>query len=127
MKRLFLSFFLTTLFFLLHSSFSLAQATEGNTTSHIEVHNDISGNGSVSTHVESTVNGKTQTYDSDKPGDVIIDNNGKTVTITTPTPSVSPPLTPIGKQESKQGTFIGKIKSLLESLFHSLFSPTPHT
>lgn len=100
-----------------------ASITQGHANAHIEIHNDISGNGSVSTHIESTVNGKTQTYDSTKPGDVTIDNNGEKTTVTTSTQSVSNTPTPSEKRITKQQiplvSEISKfLKNILQSIFH---------
>jgi hypothetical protein len=82
--------FLSLLFlpaFLFWVSPTLAQdnITTGNSTSETRVYNTVTGDGSVYTHIETTVNGKTNTIDSKNQGEIDVRNeNGKVTVINSP-------------------------------------------
>lgn len=57
---------------------------EGDSSSYSTVTTQTEGQGTVHTHIQSTVNGVTKTLDSDKPGTYTVENSGNPTHMTTP-------------------------------------------
>jgi hypothetical protein len=107
-------------------------SSDGSVTSETHVNNSISGNGSVYSHTETTVNGKTTTVDSENEGEVDIKNINGNVTVTkspevtitvnqTHTASPTPTNAPI-KTEHKSmiSSFIEKIQNFFKRILRDL-------
>lgn len=60
----------------------------GDSTSNIRVNTNTNG-GTVSTHIETTVNGKTQIIESHEEGEIIVENNNGEVTVKKSTPNTT--------------------------------------
>lgn len=65
-------------------SFSQTNIQEGSSSSYSTITTQTEGQGSVHTHIQSTVNGVTKTLDSDKPGTYTVENSGNSTHMTTP-------------------------------------------
>jgi len=114
---------LFAIFIPLHPSY--AAIIEGNSSATVDIHTQVGGEGSnVSTHVETTVNGKTQIYNSNKPGDVHIENNGERAiiseSITPVTTTSSLRLQEKHEHMSKNGSFWHELKNFLKNLLRFL-------
>lgn len=78
-------FFLPVFLFWVSPTHAQDNITTGNETSETRVYNTVTGNGSVYTHIETTVNGKTNTIDSKNQGEINVRNeNGKVTIIKSP-------------------------------------------
>lgn len=81
------------LFLVLLNSPAFAQEIQtGNQSAETKITNNVNG-GSVTTHIETTVNGQTTTVDSNEPGKIEVENNNGNVKINKTAqeePSVSP-------------------------------------
>ncbi len=122
--------FLFTTVFLLFTTPAFAEIHEGNASSDVDVHTSIDGSGSVSTHVETNVNGHTQNFDSTQPGDYHIQNNGKTSSVTndatgttlSPSPMASSSPSPIkGDEHPHRAPQLQNLWNNIQSFFNSLF------
>lgn len=130
MKR---AFFLSFLFlFFVSPVFADVTIDEGDASSDINVHTDVGGSGNVSTHIETNVNGKAQTFDSNQPGNyhIHVDAQGNsTVTTGTPsgmqtptqapssTPTLAPKPTPHTATKRTTLPFFDKIHAFLRRIF----------
>jgi hypothetical protein len=119
--------------FLCFASLTLAQdnITTGNATSETRVYNTVTGEGSVYTHIETTVNGQTNTVESKNPGEIDVRNdNGKVTVIKSPNVSVTvsesenstptPTIKPLPHQPTFVANFLEKISNFLSRIFHNL-------
>lgn len=127
-------FFIIPLFFLLFSSSSFADEMQtGNATTKSTVINNVQGNGSVTTHIENTVNGQTTTVDSNQPGKIVVENNNGTVVITktpeqllsvSPTPKTNASPTMAPKKIKHKVPFISNLfenlSNFLSRIIHNL-------
>jgi len=117
MKKAGFSYFLLTLLFLSLFKFpAFAQnITTGNQNAETKVTNTVN-NGSVTSHVETSVNGQTTTVDSNQPGELDVKNVNGTVTIskTPETPTIIPK--PIHKN------FLSNFFERIRNLFKRIFS-----
>lgn len=120
--------FLTLLIFLKSSAYAQNIIT-GNQKAETTVTNNVTG-GNVTTHIETTVNGKTNVIDSQGNGNIEVKNENGNVTISTspqvtvtetknstPTPKITPKPT---HKTSFLSNFFDKISNYFKRIFHNL-------
>lgn len=118
------------IFFLLVSP-AYADVQQGSATSTVDVQTSIGGSGSVSTHVETNVNGHTQNFDSTQPGSYHIVNNGTTSSVTNnstgtsitipPSPMITFSPSPTHKLETHRTNSPESLWSRIKDFFTSFF------
>jgi hypothetical protein len=92
--------------------------TTGAASANSTVQTNIQGSGNVKTHIETTVNGQTNTVDSNEPGKIQVENNNGNVTISkTPQTSLSAISTPIATTSPS----IKPIKPIQKNFVFNLF------
>jgi len=132
MKKAGFSYFLLFLLFLsLFKSPALAQnITTGNQSAETKVINTVN-NGSVTSHVETSVNGQTTTVDSNQPGELDVKNVNGTVTISkTPNATititenknstVTPTIIPKPIHKNFLSNIFERISNFFRRIFHNL-------
>ena len=119
-------------FFLTLPTQVFAFVVQGNSSSTNTSTTTIEGNGSVTTHIESTVNGNTKTFDSNTPGTYILENSSDDTDVhitprETLTPSSFATPTAITKHDTENKlphalAFVGKIQSFFHETIQKLLS-----
>ena len=113
---------------LFFSSIKLVRANtinQGNASSTVDVHTDVSGEGTATTHIETTANSNTKTLNSNQPGDyhVQVNSDGTSSITTSPTLSTAPTTSPSAKPmqikniSMKAHTFFDTLKNFFKNLF----------
>lgn len=117
MKKIILSLFSLLFLFALIQKAS-ANVIQGNASSTVDVETNIGGSGSVTTHVETDVNGKTQIFDTNKPGTYHIENNGSTSSAikVSPTPTITPQ-----PHKAEPANYFASIWTRIESALKNIF------
>lgn len=120
------SFLLFGLIFLLSATQAHALIVQGKSEVHVETNTSVGDGGTVYTHIETNVNGKTQTFDSSKSGEVdvrVTSDDGQTIATVSGAAIAGPSAQPvIEKPEKKEvlQTFFDDIKTFFKNLFHFL-------
>ena len=125
-------FFLFLLLFLIIPTQTQAFVVQGNSSSTSTSTTTIEGSGSVTTHIQSTVNGSTKTFDSNIPGTYILENSSDDTDVRiTPRETLIPSSfatpTAITKHDNENKlphtlAFVGKIQSFFHETIQKLLS-----
>lgn len=95
-----------------------------NATSTVTINTSTGTSGSVSTHVETNVNGHIQNFDTTQPGNYHIENNGTTSSVTSSSPSAIPTPTVTQKPHSHTSSaesLLNKMKNWIHTFFANFF------
>lgn len=101
--------------------------TTGNSSAKSYVKTEIEGSSNVSTHIETTANGKTEAIGSNENGEIEVDNNNGNVAVKkTPQASISPTLTSTPSATTKsiehKKTFISNFLEIISNFFKRIFT-----
>lgn len=101
--------------------------TTGNASAKSYVKTEIEGSSNVSTHIETTANGKTEVIDSNESGEIEVKNNNGNVTVKkTPQTSISPTLTSTLSATTKsiehKKTFISNFLEIIFNFIKRIFT-----
>lgn len=124
MKKAF--FLLFGLIFLISTNQAHALIVQGKSEVNVETNTNAGEGGTVYTHIETNINGKTQTFDSSKSGKIDIhstSDNGQTTATVSSAAIAGPSAQPITEKPQKKEViqiFFDNIKTFFKKFFYFL-------
>lgn len=104
-----------------------AEIRQGNSSARVDIKTDVEGNGTVTTHIETVVNGKEKTFDSSTSGEFhVLEKNDSNAT-TSPKQILPVKAIQSAKVNAEKGIghsvkdFLENIKNMLKNILFKLF------